>query len=119
MNFHSLFLGIGLLTLAATLVSLRREHIRAEYSVNWLLVGLILTLLAASPRIMDIAARRFGLDPGLFFLLAGGALISGLVFEISHVVSKLRDENVMLAQRLAILEYRLQHTIARHGEDSQ
>ena len=119
MNFHSLFLGLGLVTLAGTLVSLRREHIRAEYSVNWLLVGVILTLLAAFPRVMDIAARKFGLDPGLFFLLAGGALISGLVFEISHVVSKLRDENVMLAQRLAILEYRLQRTNENHGESSQ
>lgn len=119
MNYHSLFLDIGLLVLVATLISLRREHIRTEYSVSWLAVGLILTFLALSPRVLDAAAQDLDLDPRIVFLLAGGALVFGLVFEISHVVSKLRDENVMLAQRLAILEYQLQRTNERHGQSSQ
>src|SRR5207248_2487407 len=114
MNFHSLFLVIGLATLAGTLVSLRREHIRSEYSVSWLLVGVILTLIALSPSQVDGIARGLDLDPRLLFLVVGGALISGLVFEISHVVSKLRDENVMLAQRIAILEYQLRRTEQSH-----
>jgi hypothetical protein len=117
MTFPSLFLVIGLATVVGTLVSLRREHIRTEYSVSWLIVGVILTLLALFPRALDVAARKIDLDPRLILLTVGGALISGLVFEISHLVSKLRDENVMLAQRLAILEYRLQNE--RHVQSSQ
>jgi hypothetical protein len=119
MIFHSLFLVIGLTTVLGTLISLRREHIRTENSVSWLLVGVILTVLALSPRILEWAARNLDLDPRLFFLIVGGALISGLVFEISHVVSKLRDENVMLAQRLAILEYQVRRANKVHGENSQ
>lgn len=118
MNFHSLFLVVGLATILATLIALRREHIRTEYSVSWLLVGVILTLLALMPRPLDQAARNLGLDPRLFFLMAAGLLISGLVFEISHVVSKLRDENVMLAQRLAILEFQLRQNGERDGQSS-
>ncbi len=118
MNFHSLFLVIGLATIAATLISLRREHIRTEYSVSWLAVGAILTFLALFPRALDEAARTLDLDPRVFFLISGGVLISGLVFEISHVVSKLRDENTMLAQRLAILEYQFQRANECHGESS-
>jgi hypothetical protein len=119
MNFHSLFLAIGLVIVLGTLVSLRREHIRTEYSVSWLAVGLILTLLALSPRALDAIARYVGLDSRLFFLTAGGTLISGLVFEISHVVSRLRDENVMLVQRVAILEYQLRRAQEDHGESSR
>jgi hypothetical protein len=119
MNFHTLFLVIGLVTIGGTLISLRREHIRTEYSVNWLVVGSVLTLLALFPGTLDKAARSIDLDPRLFFLIAGGALVSGLVFEISHVVSRLRDENVILAQRLAILEYQFQRTNDRHGQNSQ
>ncbi len=119
MSFHTLFLVIGLITIGGTLISLRREHIRTEYSVNWLIVGVVLTLLALFPRTLDSAARNLDLDPRVFFLIAGGALISGLVFEISHVVSRLRDENVILAQRLAILEYQFQRTNDRHGQNSQ
>jgi BMFP domain-containing protein YqiC len=44
----------------------------------------------------------------VWFVIVAGVLISGLVFGISRVVSRLRDENVLLAQRIAILEFRLQ-----------
>jgi hypothetical protein len=107
MNHHPVFVLIGLLTITGTLVSLRREHIRAEYSVSWLLVGIVLTALAAVPKILDRFARVFGASPDTFLLIAAGSLIAMLVFEISHVVSRMRDENVMLAQRVAILEYRI------------
>ena len=119
MNFHLLFLVIGLATVVATLISLRREHIRTEYSVSWLLVGAILTFHALFPRALDEVARTINLDPRLVFLIAGGVLISGLVFEISHVVSRLRDENTMLAQRLAILEYQLGRLHEGNGQSSR
>ena len=108
MNFHSVFLILGLLTIAGTLVSLRREYIRAEYSVSWLVVGIILTGLAAFPRLLDGVADDLGVRPEACFLIAGGTLISALVFEISRVVSRLRDDNTLMAQRIAILEYHIQ-----------
>ena len=107
MSFYALFVTIGLVTLAVTLVSLRREHIRTEYSVSWLLVGLVLTILALGRSELQAAARYLGVDPSVCLLLVAGGLVSGLVFEMSHVVSRLRDENVTLAQRLAILEFKL------------
>src|SRR5689334_4126440 len=118
MNFHSLFLAIGIFTMVITLVSLRREHIRTEYSVSWLGLGLVLALLALFPRTLDLVLRDVDLDPRLFFFIVGGALVSGLVFETSHAVSKLRDENVMLAQRIAILEYRLERAGERDGQEN-
>lgn len=116
MTFHSLFLALGLVVVGATLISLRREHIRTEYSVSWLSVGIILTFLALFPRVLESAARTLDLDPPLFFVLTGGILVLALTFEISHVVSRLRDENVMLAQRLAILEYQLGRANQRNGQ---
>ena len=115
MNFHSVFFLVGLLTVAGTLVSLRRQHIRAEYSVSWLVVGIILTGLAEFPRLLNGVARSLGLDPETCLLMVGGTLISALVFEISHLVSRLRDENVILAQRIAILEYQLEEFSKRNG----
>jgi hypothetical protein len=108
MNFHTIVLVAGLLTVALTLVSLRRQHIRSEYSVSWLSVGVALICLAAFPTLLDGFASRLGLATETCFLMAGGALMSALVFEISHMVSRLRDDNVMLAQRIAILEHQLQ-----------
>jgi hypothetical protein len=41
----------------------------------------------------------------LFLLGAAGALV--MLFRFSIVVSRLRDDNVALAQRVAMLEYRV------------
>jgi len=108
MNYHPLLVALGLAIVIVTLTSLRREHIRTEYSISWLLLGVILTVFAALPEALERVSRAFSLQPTVAFSILGGILISALTFEISHVVSRLRDENVMLAQRVAILEYRLQ-----------
>ncbi|HEY4088577.1 MAG TPA: DUF2304 domain-containing protein [Bryobacteraceae bacterium] len=116
MRFESLFLATGIFTTIATLRSLRREHIRTEYSISWLGVGVILTLLALFADAISQAAHKIGLDPAICFAAVAAMLISGLVFEISHVVSRLRDENVILTQRLAILEHQVRKVDSRHGE---
>jgi hypothetical protein len=113
-SFLSVFFILGAVTVVATLFSLRREHIRTEYSISWLLVGFMLAVLALAPRVTEVA-QKLGIDSNLFLPIAGGVLISMLVFEISHAVSKLRDENVMLAQRVAILEYQLRQIEEQRG----
>ena len=70
MSYISVFLIAGLAIIAGTLYSLRREHIRVEYSVSWLAVGCTLTGLSLFPSILRITARKLGLDPQLFFLIA-------------------------------------------------
>ena len=115
MNFHYLFLLIGLLTIAGTLISLRREHIRTEYSISWLAVGVIMTGLAAFPRLLDEAAHWMSVGPETCFLIASGTLVLVLVYEVSLVVSRLRDENVILAQRVAILEFQILERKNTHG----
>jgi hypothetical protein len=115
MNFHNISLVAGLSIIVGTLVSLRREHIRTEYSVSWLAVGIILTALAAFPALLDRASTRLGVSPEVFFVLTGGALISVLVFEITRVVSRLTDENVMLAQRIAVMEFQIRESANRNG----
>jgi hypothetical protein len=115
MNFHTVFLCIGLLTVAGTLLALRKEHIRPEYSVSWLIVGIVLVALAASPGLLDKAARSIGIGPESCFLVAAGTLVAAIVFEISRVVSRLRDDNTMMAQRIAILEYQIQEIGRRNA----
>jgi len=115
MNFHVISLVIGLAILSGTLVSLRREHIRTEYSVSWLAVGILLTALAAFPALLNKVSSRLGVGPEVFFFITGGTLISVLVFEMTRVVSRLTDENVMLAQRIAVLEFQIRESANRNG----
>jgi len=116
MSDISVFLIAGLAMIVGTLYSLRREHIRVEYSVSWLAVGCILTGLSLFPSILRNIAQRLGLDPQLFFLFVAGALLSAILFEVSRVVSRILDENVMLTQRVAILEFQLRQLAPSDGD---
>ena len=119
MNYVHVFLAGAAIIILATLVSLRRTHIRVEYSVSWLLVGCALFLCSFFPKLLFRVAANLGLNPPTCFVLLAGALALMLLFEVSFVVSRLRDENVVLTQKVAILEYHLGQIQARHGRESE
>jgi len=119
LNYIYLFAALAAVTLLATLISLRRSRIRVEYSVSWLVAGCLLLGCALFPSGLLRIADALGLDPQICFVVFAGALALALLFEVSAVVSRLRDENVILTQRLAILEYRLQQLQSEHGNQSK
>jgi len=92
------------------LIGLRRAHIRVEYSVSWLIAAVILLLLAQLPEPLRWFASWAGIqDPPtvLLFLVAGVFLV--VFYRFSIIISHLRDANIALAQRVAILEFRLEN----------
>jgi hypothetical protein len=118
LNYIQTLLVTGIVLILVTLVSLRRAHIRVEYSVSWLTVGLVLLLCAVFPQVLVRVAASLGLDPQAGSVVLAGAMGLALLFEVSLVVSQLRDENVMLTQRLAILEYHLMQIRSDHGVET-
>ena len=97
------------LMLLFVLVSVRRAHIRVEYSVSWLLAAAALLILSRSRGLLEAAAHTLGLsDPPLALLLVIGCVFLIMFYRFSVIISKLRDDNIALAQRLAIVEYHLQ-----------
>ena len=97
------------LMLLFVLVSVRRAHIRVEYSVSWLLAATALLILSRSRGMLEAAAHTLGLsDPPLVLLLVVGCVFLIMFYRFSVIISKLRDDNIALAQRLAILEFHLQ-----------
>ena len=97
------------LLLLFVLVSVRRAHIRVEYSVSWLVAAAALLVLSRSRGLLEAAAHKLGLsDPPFALLLVIGCVFLVMFYRFSVIISKLRDDNIALAQRLAILEYHLQ-----------
>jgi Uncharacterized conserved protein (DUF2304) len=92
------------------LVSVRRAHIRVEYSVSWLLAAVAMLLLSRSYGALEVVRRWVGLPdtPLTLFLFIGGVFLL-MFFRFSVIISHLRDDNIAMAQRVAILEYHLEH----------
>jgi hypothetical protein len=100
---------LSLAMIVAVLASVRRAHIRVEYSVSWLLAGLALLGLSRSPAALEWIGRFVGAaDPGSALLMAAGAIFLVVLFRFSLRISGLKDTNIALTQRIAILEYRLE-----------
>jgi hypothetical protein len=99
---------LSLVLIALVLTSLRRAHIRVEYSVSWLFAGVALFALSLSPWTLAWAGDYLGLNDApvvLLFIIGGVFLI--MFYRFSVIISKLKDNNIALAQRVAILEYHI------------
>lgn len=101
--------AVSFVLLVIVLISVRRAHIRPEYSITWLLGASAMLLLSRARPALDFFRRLTGLpDTPLTLFLIAAAFFLILFFRFSVIVSHLRDDNVALAQRVAILEFHIQ-----------
>src|SRR5438045_9154880 len=90
----------SVLLIVLVLASLRRAHIRVEYSVSWLVAGIALLVVSRSPSLFDAAARVMGIAcPPLALLLIIVGVFLLMSYRYSLVLAMLRDDNIALAQR--------------------
>lgn len=91
------------------LFSVRRSHIRVEYSVSWLVASVILLVLSRSPLPLEWIGRQLGLaDAPLALVIIVVCVFIVVIYRLSVVISDLKDANIAMAQRLAIVEFQLQ-----------
>ena len=100
---------LSVILLVLILISVRRAHIRVEYSVTWLVAAVAMLVLSRSRTMLDTVRNLAGLpdSPLTLFLLGAGVFLL-MFFRFSVIISHLRDDNIALAQRVAILEYHIQ-----------
>ena len=88
----------------------RTNRLRAKYSMLWISVGLALTVLAASPRLLDTVSGWLGVayGPTTLFIVAITLLLLVSV-HFSWELSRLEERTRVLAEELAIRGTREQH----------
>jgi hypothetical protein len=108
--------GMSVLLIALVLASVRRAHIRVEYSVSWLVASLAILVLSRSPRLLEAIAAQLGIAyPPLALMLLAGCVFVVIFYRFSVIISRLKDDNIALAQRVAILEYHLREMNGQGG----
>lgn len=106
---------LSVIMLGVVLFSVRRSHIRVEYSVSWLAASAILLVLSRSSSALDWMSRQLGLaDPPLAFVIVVVCVFVVVIYRLSVVISELKDANIAMAQRLAIVEFQLQNRNEEH-----
>lgn len=99
---------IGIVLIFVILRSVRRANIRVEHSVSWLAAAAAIIALSRSEWLLEHLRQLLGLsDSALALLFAILIVFLGVFYRQSRAVSELKDMNITLTQRVAILEYNL------------
>ena len=95
----------SLLFLALVVELVRKKKIREEYSLLWIFFGAVFLGVSLWRHGLDLLSRLLGIyyAPMAFLLLLMMAVFLILI-QFSVVISRLKDENKKLVQRLALLE---------------
>jgi hypothetical protein len=98
----------ALLMLAVIFELIRSRRLHERYAILWLVTGTIILVLAVWRAALGTLADWVGIayPPSALFVLASFFILIVLL-HYSTVISKLADQNRVLAQRLALLENKL------------
>ena len=103
--------GFSVLLFVLVLMAVRREHIRVEYSVSWLVAATILILVSFNRSLVLWLGDLMGIaEPPLVILVFMFGVFLVVLYRFSLRISELKDNNIAMAQRLAILEYQYKST---------
>ena len=91
---------------------IRRRRLRERYALLWLLTGVVLLALSIWRSGLNTIAGWVGIEtyPPAVLFAVGALFVLLVLLHYSTVISKLHDQNTVLAQRLALLEQQLQGT---------
>jgi hypothetical protein len=87
----------------------RRKHLMERYALLWLLAGVTILVLAVWQGLLTSLSHAVGIyyPPSALFAVAFVFVLAMLV-HFSTTISRLSDQNKVLAQRLALLEHEQQ-----------
>jgi hypothetical protein len=99
----------SILLLLVVFELIRSRRLRERYALLWLLTGLVLLALSLWRGGLNTIAGWLGVTgyPPAVLFAVGSLFFVVVLLHYSTVISRLADQNVVLAQRLALLEERL------------
>ena len=112
----SIFATVAAVVLLLVVFELiRSRRLRERYALLWLATGLVLVALSAWRGGLNTIAGWLGVrgyPPAVLFAV-GLLFVILVLLHYSTVISRLADQNTVLAQRLALLEARVGETSTR------
>jgi hypothetical protein len=100
---------VAVLLLLVVFELIRTRRLRERYALLWLATGVVLVALSAWRGGLNTIARWLGVrsyPPAVLFAV-GLLFVILVLLHYSTVISRLADQNVVLAQKLALLETKL------------
>lgn len=105
MSVYILSIIFSITFIAVVLELVRRQKLREQYSILWLIVGVIFIIFSLNVWLMEYLAKLLGIIYAPAMLLFFGLIFClALILHLTIVVSKMNDRIVRLSQEVAILK---------------
>ena len=114
----SIFAAIAAILLLLVILELiRSRRLQERYALLWVATALVLLVFALWRDGLNVVAKTVGIayPPSALFLIAA-VFILVVLLHYSTAISELSERNLMLAQRIALLEQRLKEGEAQRPD---
>ena len=113
-------IAVALFICAVIFELIRRKHLMERYAILWLVLGVTILVLAAWKGLLTILSHAAGIyyPPAALFAIAF-LFVLALLLHFSIVLSRLSDQNKILAQRVALLQQRLDEKESAETEEEE
>jgi hypothetical protein len=109
----------ALLLIGVVLELIRSRRLQERYALLWLLTGSVILVLAVWRDLLGIVSSTIGVHyPPSALFAVGSVFILVVLLHYSTVISELAERNLMLAQRIALLEQKFKKTELPESSDS-
>ncbi|HET9676357.1 MAG TPA: DUF2304 domain-containing protein, partial [Solirubrobacterales bacterium] len=113
-------IAVAVLICAVIFELIRRKHLMERYAILWFCLGVTTLVLAAWKGLLTTLSHAAGIyyPPAALFAVAF-LFVLALLLHFSLVLSRLSDQNKILAQRLALLQQRIDEKESAEGEENK
>ncbi|MGA2916375.1 MAG: DUF2304 domain-containing protein [Sedimentisphaerales bacterium] len=108
--------SISVLVLIVVFELIRRRKLKEEYSLLWLLSGLVILIISIFPDLLNIISNVLGMYYLTSLFVISFLFLLLIVLHFSTVLSQLSEKNKELTQELSILDFKLKELDKRFHE---
>jgi len=96
----------SILLLVIVFELIRRRRLKEEYSLLWLLSGVVILIFSIFPNLLGIISKVMGMYYLTALFVISFLFLLLIVLHFSTVISQLSERNKELTQELSILDFR-------------
>jgi len=102
---------ISLVLIWSVVTLVRKRKLKVEYSILWLAMGAVIILLSLWPMLINVLVEALGIYYLTLIFLVSFTFVLLMLIHFSTIVSRLSDNEMLLAQKQAILEWKIKKLV--------
>ena len=99
--------------------SVKHKNMRINYLIFWSIAGILLIIALLAPNFIENISKTFGFESPINMIFSCAIfVILYLIFDLTRLITKEQNKNVMLIQEISMLKQRIEK-IEKEGNKNE